>query len=178
MSSEQHADELEAYLSLSLHSELLVTPSSELAARKLLDDLKLVDLRRGTRIVNYLSEFLEINPLLDNFSEKVQFGRFSYNPQDRIGTGPYRGHEQFRLSPIQGDLFHLLLANGGHTVTRDRLTRVWEMRGRDPESEVLNPYMTFLRRKIGDHLLSTNAHDHKHIRSLSLVGFGFYDDLG
>lgn len=170
---------LEAYLdSYSIGLGGRVTSSS--IARQTLIHLEELDGRNPAYsglLAALKKEFTNFNGLLV-LQEEVKYKRFSYDPMARLATTPYPEHHQVQLLPIQGRLFHILLANGGRIVTNSRLVDfAWQ--GEDLDFNLLKSHISRLRSRIGDSAQLVNGtQNHKHIRRLyGGPGYGFYDDL-
>ena len=89
----------------------------------------------------------------------VTVGEVSLDPDTHLATCQ---EVPVELSPTEFRLLHLLMENEGRVLSKGQiLTRVWGM-SEDSETSVVETYVSYLRRKFGDHL---------YIRTVRGVGY-------
>jgi DNA-binding response OmpR family regulator len=80
-------------------------------------------------------------------ASELRVGTWVFDPVQRtVTTAP---GQQVRLTPIQGDLLHVLLANLGRVVPYAELVRVCWGHQHERSSRPLKTHITHLRRKLG-----------------------------
>jgi two-component system OmpR family response regulator len=140
-----------------LRGRHVTTPILVLTARDELSS-RLQGLETGAD--DYLTKPFDLPELLARIHALIRRARLRYDDAtltvgditlDTIGRRVTRGDRDVNLSPREIELLEFLMRNAGRTVSRSRIAEaVWKYKF-DPETNVVDVYINYLRKKLTVH---------------------------
>jgi len=89
-----------------------------------------------------------------------------------------RGEQRIRLTPLEFRLFACLVARAGEVVSREELTRELMGTEEEPRSNLIDVYVGYLRKKLGNYAVITTKRGRGYAIRTDDVGAGAPESAG